>query len=143
MTRASNAGYHEFEAAASVRVMEHITSISLRRVYYGNNPIPPDAFSPECSDIISLSRRVVSDPRFKKTFVMDCGVVPSLFATIMLCQDRGMREEAIEILRLAGERMEVVWSAKAIADFGEQALKAEDERERATMINQGLISTSA
>ena len=74
---------------------------------------------------MNLTRAVVADTRFKKTFVFDCGVIPSLFITIMICRNRSIREEAIRILRMAEGRMEITWNAATVADMGEKVLNAE------------------
>lgn len=64
-------------------------------------------------------------------FVFDCGVVPALFITFMICQKRSIREEAIRILHLAAGRLEMTWDARTVAAICERTLKAEDEeRER-------------
>jgi hypothetical protein len=64
-------------------------------------------------------------------FVFDCGVVPALFITFMICRKRSIREEAIRILNLAAGRLEMTWDARTVTAICEKMLKAEDEeRER-------------
>jgi hypothetical protein len=60
-------------------------------------------------------------------FVFDCGIVPALFITFMICRKRSIREEAIRILRLAAGRLEMTWDARTVTAICEKMLKAEDE----------------
>lgn len=70
---------------------------------------------------------MVLDHRFKKSFGFDCGVVPALFIAVMIFRNRGIREEAIRILRLAEGRIEVVWDTAKVAELGERMLRAEEQ----------------
>jgi hypothetical protein len=77
-------------------------------------------------------------------FVFDCGVVPALFITFMICQKRSIREEAIRILNLAAGRLEMTWDARTIAAICEKTLKAEDEeseRERKELGDSAPLSS--
>jgi hypothetical protein len=79
---------------------------------------------------MDLTRRIVNDRRFKKMFVFDCGVVPALFITFMVCRKRSIREEAIRILNLAAGRLEMTWDARTVVAICEKMLKAEDEERK-------------
>lgn len=43
---------------------------------------------------------------------------PSLFIAIVICRDSSIRQEAIENLKMAEGRIEVVWDASQIATLG-------------------------
>lgn len=67
---------------------------------------------------MQLTSRFVADRCSKKGFVVDCGIVPSLFVVVTICRDRDVREGAIEVLESCGERMETTWNAAEIARLG-------------------------
>lgn len=136
LARAKEGSYYDFASAAAVKIMALVTDISILRVYYGNGEIPTDAFVSQSRETVDLCRRIVRDPRFKKTFVMDCGTIPALFVTVMICRDREIREEAVVLLRESSPRMEVVWDASTIADVCENMMRAEDQRAKDLLTSQ-------
>ncbi|KAM3075329.1 hypothetical protein ACMFMF_006004 [Clarireedia jacksonii] len=85
-----------------------------------------DYFIPTFRQIISLSQKLVSDPRFLKTFVFDAGIMPSLFVVIYACPDQEIRREAVAILRDAAPRREGTWDALKIASIGQMLLDSEE-----------------
>lgn len=125
--RACQPGDKDFIGAAALRCLALGTDISIQRVCLRIGSRPKEVFEAEAREIVDLTRRVVLDPRFKKAFGFDCGVVPSLFIVIMICRNREIREEAISVLRMAEGRIETVWDASKIAELGERKLKAEEQ----------------
>jgi hypothetical protein len=125
--RAMRPGDKDFISVATLRALALSTDISVQRVCLKTKDRPPELFEAEARELIDLTRRIVQDHRFKKTFGFDCGVVPSLFIAIMICRNKSIREEAIQILRMAEGRIEVVWDASVIAGLGEKMLRAEEE----------------
>lgn len=125
---ANRRGGVEFIAAATQRVLVLATDISAQRIFFGaGGASNPDLFVPEGREIVELTRKVVENKCFKKTFVVDCGIVPSLFVAFLICRNKSIREEAVRVLELAGDRMEVTWNAAAVAQMGRELLRAEDE----------------
>jgi hypothetical protein len=120
-------GDKNFIGAATLRCLALGTDISVQRVCLKIDKRPKELFEVEAREILDLTRRVVLDHRFKKTFGFDCGVVPALFIAVMICRNREIREEAIRILRLAEGRIEVVWDAVKVAELGERMLRAEEQ----------------
>lgn len=123
---ASRRGGLDFIAAATLRVLALATDISTQRIFLGAaNTTNPGLFVPEAKEIVELTRRIAKESGFKKGFVVDCGIVPSLFVVITLCRNRTVRQDAIEVLESCGERMEVTWNAAAVAKIGKQILEAD------------------
>ncbi|KAI9641879.1 hypothetical protein NHQ30_009746 [Ciborinia camelliae] len=85
-----------------------------------------DHFLPIFRQIISLSQKLVSDPRFLKTFVFDAGIIPSLFVVIYACPDQSIRKDAVMILKEAAPRREGTWDALKIASIGQMLLDSEE-----------------
>ncbi|CAD6444612.1 b9c52581-77ad-4055-957e-2b75baf17bcb [Sclerotinia trifoliorum] len=85
-----------------------------------------DHFLPIFRQIISLSQKLVSDPRFLKTFVFDAGIIPSLFVVIYACPDQNIRKDAVMILKEAAPRREGTWDALKIATIGQMLLESEE-----------------
>jgi hypothetical protein len=85
-----------------------------------------DYFIPTFRQIISLSQKLVSDPRFLKTFVFDAGIIPSLFVVIYACPDQDIRRDAVTILKNAAPRREGTWDALKIASIGQMLLDSEE-----------------
>jgi Fungal specific transcription factor domain len=127
--RACRPGDKDFVGAAMLRCLALGTDISVQRVCMKVHTRPAKLFEAEAREIVDLSRRVVRDHRFKNAFGFDCGIIPSLFIAIMICRNREIRKEAIEILRMAEGRVEVVWDASKVAELGEQMLNAEERGE--------------
>lgn len=124
---ASRRGGLDFIAAATLRVLTLATIISTQRIFLGAaNTKNPGLFVAEAKEIVLLTRRIITERGFKKGFVVDCGIVPSLFVVITICRNRMVREDAIAVLESCGERMEVTWNAAAVAKIGKQILEAGD-----------------
>lgn len=85
-----------------------------------------DHFLPIFRQIISLCQKLVSDPRFLKTFVFDAGIIPSLFVVIYACPDQSIRRDAVMILKEAAPRREGTWDALKIASIGQMLLDSEE-----------------
>jgi len=125
-TAALRPGDNNFIGAATLRCLALGTGISVQRVCLKAKNRPKTLFEAEARELVDLTKRVVLDPRFKKSFGFDCGVVPALFIAIMICRHRQIREEAIEVLRMAEGRIEVVWDASKVAELGERMIRAEE-----------------
>ncbi|ESZ92937.1 hypothetical protein SBOR_6656 [Sclerotinia borealis F-4128] len=85
-----------------------------------------DYFLPTFRQIVSLSQKLVSDPRFLKTFVFDAGIVPSLFVVIYACPDQSIRRDAVMVLKEVAPRREGTWDALKIASIGQMLLDSEE-----------------
>lgn len=121
----SPAGEGDFVAAASLQVLALATSLSMQKICCSSTVSPLGAFDAEVLEIIKLSRRLVSDKLFKKIFVLDCGVVPGLFAAFVASRNTIDREEIIRILRMAEGRQEVVLDARVVAGTCQRMLDTE------------------
>ncbi|PMD37946.1 hypothetical protein L207DRAFT_635387 [Hyaloscypha variabilis F] len=85
---------------------------------------------PTVHAILDFSRRLVAHPRFSKGFVFDIGIISSLSVVVMLCPDRGLRREAVEVLKEMRPRREGVWDSRVCAEAGEKSIvKEESEME--------------
>ncbi|KUJ08752.1 uncharacterized protein LY89DRAFT_724773 [Mollisia scopiformis] len=125
---ATRQGSLDFIAAAAQRTVGVATILALQRIFLGaGGASNPGLFVPEALEIVDLSRRISENQCFKKAFVLDCGVVASLFVVITICRTRHIREEAIEVLESCGERMEITWNAASMAKVGRELLEAEDK----------------
>jgi len=89
--------------------------------------------------IISFCRRLVAHPRFLKGFVFDIGIIPSLVKVIMVCPDRRLKLEAINVLKSMEPRREGVWDSTAVARAGEISLEQEDGQMDLDMIDPNLL----
>ncbi|KAF8854580.1 hypothetical protein BDZ45DRAFT_805722 [Acephala macrosclerotiorum] len=124
---AKRRGGTDFIAAATLRVLALATDLAVLRVFLGAaGSTNPELFAPEAMEVVSLSRKIVTNDSFKRIFVFDCGIVPTLFVVVTNCWKRSLREEAIEVLESCGERMEATWNAAAVAKIGRQILQADD-----------------
>jgi len=132
--RACQPGDKDFIGAAALRCLALGTDISIQRVCLRIGSRPKEVFEAEAREIVDLTRRAVLDPRFKKSFGFDCGLVPSLFIVVMICWNREIREEAISVLKMAEGRIEVVWDASKIAELGEMRLKAEEQAQTVLVV---------
>lgn len=94
---------------------------------------------PTVDAIINFSRRLVAHPRFSKGFVFDIGIIPSLTRITMMCPDRGLRQEAIAVLRSMDTRREALWDAKICADAGDKHLMKEDIQDGFDLIDPLLL----
>ncbi|KAL5315158.1 hypothetical protein ACEPPN_017809 [Leptodophora sp. 'Broadleaf-Isolate-01'] len=113
----------DFIAAASLRCLELVAEISVRKILVPVGIV--DEFMKEATEIVDLSRRIVADSGFKKTFVFECGILPALFITVMLCPKRSVRMDIIQVLKLAEGRVEVTWDAIEVARMAKFFMGAE------------------
>lgn len=126
LSDARRRGGKDLIAASTLRALLIATEVATKRIYLGDKEANnPNSFVLEATEIVDLSRIVAADQGHKKVFVVDCGIVPSLFVIIMICRERSVRQAAIEVLESCGDRMEVTWNAAEIARIGRQVLEAE------------------
>lgn len=116
----------DFIACATLQALSLATFLTVRRVCCGVEVA--SSFNAPSREIVALSRRMVRDKKWKRTFAVCGGIVPALFVVIMVCRTRSIREEALDILKLAEGRVEVTWDAAVLAKVGEQVLQAEDAK---------------
>ncbi|KAH7318983.1 hypothetical protein BKA65DRAFT_513589 [Rhexocercosporidium sp. MPI-PUGE-AT-0058] len=114
-----------FIAAASLRCFELGAEMSVRKISAPATMV--ENFVKEATEIVVLSRRIVTDSSFRKTFVFECGILPVLFMTFLLCTERSVRVEIVKVLKLAEGRVEVTWDAVEIARMVETFLHAEGD----------------
>lgn len=107
----------EFIAAATLRSLALVAEISVRKISAPAGTM--DLFVKDACEIVDLSRRIVTDSSFRKTFVFECGILPALFITVMLCPERNIREEIVQVLKLAEGRIEVTWNAVEVVRIAE------------------------
>lgn len=107
----------DFIAAATLRSLVLVAEISVRKISARAGTM--DLFVKEACEIVDLTRRIVMDSSFRKTFVFECGILPALFLTVMLCPERRIREDIIQVLKLAEGRIEVTWNAVEVAKIAE------------------------
>jgi hypothetical protein len=81
---------------------------------------------PTVHAILAFSRRLVAHPGFSRGFVFDLGIISSLSLVVMLCPDRGLRREAVEVLKAMRPRREGVWDSRVCAEAGEKSLAKEE-----------------
>lgn len=81
---------------------------------------------PTVHAILDFSRRLVAHPGFSKGFVFDIGIISSLSLVVMLCPDRGLRMEAVEVLKAMRPRREGIWDSRVCAETGEKTLTKEE-----------------
>jgi hypothetical protein len=94
---------------------------------------------PTVHAILDFSRRLVAHPRFSKGFVFDLGIIPPLSMISMMCPDKVLRKEAIEVLRSMASRREGMWDSRVCAEAGDRCLAREDNQEDAEMIDPLLL----
>jgi hypothetical protein len=94
---------------------------------------------PTVRAILSFSRRLVAHPKFRHGFVFDIGIIPSLCTIMLMCPDRPLRKEAIDVLRSMDGRREAMWDSKVCADAGESAISMEDIQSGLDMIDPTLL----
>lgn len=87
---------------------------------------PRDVYSEGAMEVVLWSERAVAHPGFKRQFVWDCGIIPPLFVVIKGCRNRRVREKAVEVLKSAIPRRELVWDAAEVAKLGEKLLAEDD-----------------
>jgi len=81
---------------------------------------------PTVHAILDFSRRLVAHPKFSKGFVFDMGIISSLSLVVMLCPDRGLRREAVEVFKAMRPRREGVWDSRVCAEAGEKLIVEEE-----------------
>ena len=129
-TKACTPGSKDFVAAATLRIQDLSSDIALQRICANANTMnPSEIFVPESREILTLSKQVLTDPSFRKTFVFDCGVLPGLFIVLFTCLDMRLRKEALQVLREMVPRREGVWDSLTIVRMGERVLQMEEKGE--------------
>jgi hypothetical protein len=76
--------------------------------------------------ILDFSRRLVAHPKFSKGFVFDMGIISSLSLVVMLCPDRRLRKEAVEVFKAMRPRREGVWDSRICAEAGDKSIVEEE-----------------
>ncbi|KAH7318986.1 hypothetical protein BKA65DRAFT_541174 [Rhexocercosporidium sp. MPI-PUGE-AT-0058] len=94
---------------------------------------------PTVHAILSFCRRLVSHPGFLRGFVFDTGVIPPLLKIVLLCPERMLRKEAIDILRSMAPRREGMWDSRVCAEAGEKCIAMEDSNQGLGVIDPFLI----
>lgn len=112
-----------FITAATIRILALTIEMSVQKLITNSNA--DDFCEKETLEVLHLAERITTDPRFKRTFVYDCGLVPGLFIVVVLSRNQGLRRDAIRILRSAKGRVEVTWDAGSTADMVEAMMAAE------------------
>jgi hypothetical protein len=113
----------DFVAKAILLVQALSAEMGSQRVCNrGNLSSSSDFLNCVSRKIIDLSKRVVADPSFRKTFVFDYGVIPGLFVVVVTGSDRGLRMEALQVLRNMVPRREGAWDSKTLVKVGEYLL---------------------
>jgi hypothetical protein len=88
---------------------------------------------------LQFSRQLAAHPRFSKGFVFDNGVIPCLAAISMMCPDRTLRREAVEVLRSMAPRREGLWDSRVCAEAGDKLLAREESQGSSEMIDPLLL----
>ncbi|KUJ19269.1 uncharacterized protein LY89DRAFT_487860 [Mollisia scopiformis] len=83
-------------------------------------------------DVVQLSKALVADPRFPKTFVFEMGIIPCLWIVVILYPDFHLKREAIAVLRAMEPRVECVWDSKIVADTGDVVVEMLEKQQRQT-----------
>lgn len=115
-------GNKNFVAAATLRIRALSTDLAARRVLE-RGMSSPDLLIPESREIVGLSKWVVADPGFIKSFVWDCGIIPGLSIVIGACLNIGVQEEALQVLKQTVPRREGVWDSFTAVKNGEKWLQ--------------------
>jgi len=94
---------------------------------------------PTMHAILTFCRRLMAYPGFLKGFVFDAGVIPPLLKIVLLCPDRALKYEAIDVLRSIAPRREGIWDSRVCADAGEKCIAMEDTTQELDMIDPFLL----
>ncbi|KAK0130446.1 hypothetical protein ONS96_000965 [Cadophora gregata f. sp. sojae] len=94
---------------------------------------------PNVHAILKFCRRMMSHPSFFKGFVFDAGVIPPLLKIVLLCPDRALKKEAIDVLRSIAPRREGMWDSRICADAGEKCIAMEETSQGLDMIDPFLL----
>ena len=135
----SPVGDTTFIAATTLRIQALNTELITRRSF---PTCPPPTFTdsyPAVREILELSRRLVSHPKFQKKFVFDVGIMPSLSIIMFLCPDRALRRQAIDIMKMMVPRREGMWDTRLGVEAGEMCLEQEDRDAGMDMIDPRLF----
>lgn len=109
-------------AAATLRVRSLSTELVSQRLC-AKAPASHQLLNTISREMVDLSKFVVADPSFRKSFVLDCGIVPGMSIVIAACMDMSMRKEALEILKDVVPRREGVWDSMSAVKNGEICLQ--------------------
>ncbi|CZR61401.1 uncharacterized protein PAC_11297 [Phialocephala subalpina] len=97
-------------------------AIPLSNLNNGVRPLPVESSDTATSDVVQLSKILVADPRFAKTFVFEMGIIPCLWIVVILHPDFRLKREALSVLRAMQPRVECVWASRIVADTGEKVV---------------------
>jgi len=91
-----------------------------------------ESFDPftETARLLRLCEKIVSHPKFSKTFVFDVGIIPPLWLMIVLCPDMSLKRKGVKILRDMEPRVECVWNSGIIADDGDTLIASLESKQR-------------
>ncbi|RDW66604.1 hypothetical protein BP5796_09353 [Coleophoma crateriformis] len=109
-------------AIATLRVRALSTELAAQRVCATGLTSSCD-FNPKSREIVDLSKLVIADPSFVKSFVWDCGIVPGLSIVMASCLDVSIQTEALQLLKQIVPRREGVWDSVTAVRFGEAVLQ--------------------
>lgn len=109
-------------AAIMLRIRAMSSMLIVRHVCDGELS-SSDLLVSEAREIVNLSKCVVVDPSFVRSFVWDCGVLPALSAVVSMCRDRSVQNEAFELLVQATPRQEGVWDSLTLVKWGKDFLQ--------------------
>jgi hypothetical protein len=112
----------DFVAAATLRVSGLSTEITAQWLTI-RGTAATDLYEYESREIIHLSRLVMADPSFRRSFVFDCGFVPALFMVVVVCENIRLRKEALELLKQSMPRREGTWDSVHLVAAAEQFLQ--------------------
>ena len=113
----------DFVGATTLRARALSTELASQRVCALE--LDSSYFNQKSREIVDLSRIVADDPSFLKSFVWDCGIIPSLSIVLACCLDRSIRKEALQLLKQSIPRREGVWDSLTAAKFGEEICRWE------------------
>lgn len=117
----------EFGAAATLRISGLSTEIAAQRIAVrGGNT--SGLFEDESREIIDLSRLIIADPSFRRSFVFDCGIVPGLFIVTVICDNLEIKKEALHVLRGTIPRREGAWDSRMLTVVAEQVVQMAEAR---------------
>lgn len=116
-------GSKDFLPATILRIQSVSVDSILRATHFSGSPCKDENISHQAREIISLTRRAIAHPDFRKTFVFDVGIIPSLACVFMTSHERSIGEEVVRIAREMIPRREGVWDSLTVVEIGERILK--------------------
>ena len=116
-------GRRDFLPATILRVQSVSVDSILRATHLPASTCKDERLKDQAQEIISLSRRAIAHPDFRKTFVFDVGIIPSLACVLMTSHNRSIGEEIVRIAREMAPRREGVWDSFTIVEMGERILE--------------------